>query len=467
MISSLQSRLLLAVGVVAIAAAGAVAYSARQSTRFEFERFRNLERVRQSDDVAVLLDRAASVLDGRCCTSETVDAAAAGLPLSHALLVFDAAGTLQVAAGAGIRTADVRASLANDLVTVDTRNAAGGIAGGFSISIRGGPAKAIRMADGAAATVHVVPLPRTDRDQPAAQFLGSIDRRLLAATAGVAALALLVTWGLARRIVGPIAELRDATKDLAAGNLSRRVSERGSDEVAGLARGFNTMAAELERQEALRRNLVHDVAHELRTPLTALRCRVETVLDGLAVDPGPALRQINEEVTHLSELVNDLEELARAEARDLPMTIAEVHVSDVCRSAVRMAGLEGDARLHLDLDDGLLARADAVRLRQIVLNLLTNADRHTPAGQRLTARAFGRGAEAVVEVHNTGSTLSAEDRAGVFDRFYRADPSRQRATGGRGLGLAIVKHLAEAQGGRAWVESDAGGVTFGVALPGN
>jgi len=106
-----------------------------------------------------------------------------------------------------------------------------------------------------------------------------------------------------------------------------------------------------------------------------------------------------------------------------------------------------------------------VRVRQILLNLLTNADRHTPAGSTIAISARAAGPEAGVTVCNTGSALSPEDCARVFDRFYRADPSRQRATGGSGLGLAIAKHLAEAQGGRVRVHSDANGVAFGLALP--
>ena len=456
MIASLQTRLLLAVGLLAVAAVAAVAFYARLSTRVEFQRFQDIQRV---------LDRTAGRLDGTCCTAELVDAAAATLTAGHALLVFDAAGDLKAAAGSGITPGTVRASFRGGLLKIDFTDHAPGMVAGTTIQFKGGPVRPIHLTDGAAATVHVVPIERPDHDQPAAQFLGSVDRRLLIVTVGVAMLALLITWGISRRIVGPIAELRNATRDLAAGQLSRRVSAQGSDEIGELARGFNHMASELERQETLRRNLVHDVAHELRTPLTALRCRVETILDGMVEDPAPALRQVNEEVLHLSQLVTDLEELAHAEARALTFAIADVNVADVCRSAVRVAGLDEDARMLLRLDDRVGACADAVRLRQIVLNLLANADRHTPANGTITLFVASDGTDAVVTVHNTGSSLTSDEQGRVFDRFYRADPARQRSTGGSGLGLAIVKQLAEAQGGRLSVASDASGVTFSVTLP--
>lgn len=465
MISSLQTRLLLAVGVLAVATVAAVGFAARRSTHQEFERFQSLERVRDAGGVETALERVARVLDGQCCDAGDMAHALPSVSPDQAVFVFDTRGALVAAGGAGVDMATHRASYADGVLTMNSMVVEPGTSSGVSLSIKGGPARFITLADGSSGSVHVVPLPRIDVDQPAAQFLGSVDRRLLFATAAVAALALLLTWAITRRIVGPIAELRNATRDLAGGQLSRRVEARGSDEVADLARAFNSMAGELERQQSLRRNLVHDVAHELRTPLTALRCRVEAIVDGMVADSGTSLRQVNEEVAHLSQLVSDLDELARAEARELTMAIADVGVADVCRSAVRMAGLEGDVRLVLELGESLRARGDAVRVRQILLNFLTNADRHTPAGSTIALTARVVGEQAVMTVSNTGSALSPEECAHVFDRFYRADPSRQRATGGSGLGLAIAKHLAEAQGGRVWAHGNAAGVTFGVALP--
>ena len=123
--------------------------------------------------------------------------------------------------------------------------------------------------------------PKMKAERPEAMFLGSVDRSLLLATILIAAIALLATWMLTRRIAGPIEELRGAARDLARGNLGRRVDTRGSDEIAELSRSFNAMAAELENLQTLRRNLVHDVVHELRTPLAALRCRIDSVTDGV------------------------------------------------------------------------------------------------------------------------------------------------------------------------------------------
>jgi two-component system sensor histidine kinase BaeS len=281
----------------------------------------------------------------------------------------------------------------------------------------------------------------------------------------VGALTIGVTFMITRRIVRPIGELSLAARDLAEGNLSRRVDTRGSDEIAALGQSFNAMASELERQQTMRRRLAHDVSHELRTPLTALQCRLETMIDGLATDPGRALADANEEVRHLSRLVDDLQEIALAEAGELALSMSDVSIAQVAASAARAAGLEADGRLSIEADERLAARADSMRVRQVLLNLLTNASRHTPAGGVIAIRASRAGADVVVEVANTGSTLAAEESIRIFDRFYRADPARQRVTGGTGLGLAIVKHLVEAQGGQVGAESSASGVVFRFTLP--
>lgn len=463
----LQTRLLLAVGAVVLAAAAAVAISARLGTRLAFDTFQNIERtevVRTQSTIGSLIQ----TLDHRCCDDASVAAARVDLIDDDTAFVFDADRRLVAAFGARGPLSGARATLDNDVLSIQTRQEGPATAAGIAIVLKGAPSGAITLANGAAATVHLVAMPGEDRVPPAQQFLGSVDRRLVWATLSVGALALVVTWAVARRIGRPIAELHRATQDLARGDFSRRVDAAGDDELGALAGAFNRMAAELERQQTMRRTLVRDVAHELRTPLTSLRCRLETVLDGLTDDPRPAVQQANEQVAHLSQLVADLEELARVEAGELAIVIQDVVLADVVRSSLRVAGLDNDPRVRVDLDasnERVTARGDAARLRQSVVNLLTNADRHTPPDGRITVRVVRRDRQALVEVHNTGSALTADEASHVFDRFYRADPARQRVTGGSGLGLAIVKHLSDAQNGSAWVTSDATGVTFSIGLP--
>ena len=466
MISSVQTRLLLAVGVVAIAAVIAVALSARQTTRMEFRRFQEHEEERSSMSRSTDSSGIAAILAGRCSDPGAVQEASSRLADQEVVIVVDERGRLIAKGGPGAANLrDLRVRMRDDELTVEAIREQRGAGETITLKFVGGGAPTVACGAGITARVHVFPIPSAGIVPPSAAFLGSVDRRLLIATTIVAALALGMTWVLARRIVGPIGELRLAARDLAGGQLSRRVTTRGSDEIAELGQSFNAMAAELERQETLRRQLVHDVAHELRTPLTALRCRLETIVDGLSTDPRQSVAGASDEVRHLSRLVDDLQELAAAEARELSLTLADVALTDVVLSAARAAALEPGERLRVAVDSSVRARADVVRVRQILVNLLTNADRHTPAGGTITVRGSCDDGQALVEVHNTGSSLEPDQLARVFERFYRADPARRRSTGGSGLGLAIVKHLVEAQGGRVWARSDESGVVFGFSLP--
>lgn len=462
---SLQSRLLFTVGALALAAVVAVALVARQGTRQEFRRLAELDVPLDQASGTAALPRVRALLDGRCCSDEALAAATRELRPNVALLVVDGAtGALLGSAGSALASASVTTSregstLAIDLVrtrdgareVVDLRMSAAGVS--------------LSMADGRTARLHLLPLPNSERDEKVDAILHSMDLRLVWATGLIGALALAATWAIARSSVRPLGALRAATRELALGRLAVRVPPRGSQEVVALARDFNQMADDLERQHLLRQQLLHDVAHEFRTPLTALQCRLETVIDGLAKDPSQAVRDLHDDVRHLGALVDDLQDVALAEAGELRLALADHIASDVVRPAVRASGLDADPRLQVDVPDSLHVWADQRRLRQVLVNLLSNAARHTPADGAIVVAASCADHETHVTVRNTGSHLTAEECVRVFDRFYRTDPARQRATGGAGLGLAIVKHLVEAHGGRVWAESGADDVTFAFSLP--
>jgi len=463
--TSLRTRLLVAVGLVVVASVATVSLAVRQSARREFLRFQETERHSAAAGHAATSEAVARELDGTCCSNESLARAAARLDVDGALFVFPVSGRPLVAsAGPGLHdTRDVSARYENKVLLLelsrpDSRGGVNRVTLQFATD--GLP---ITLADATLGIVFVVSVPL--HDVPAAQFLVALDLRLFWATILVGVLALAGTWFVARSAVRPIADLRAATIDLARGRFSRRVRTDGPEEVAALATSFNEMAAELERQQTLRQSLVHDVAHELRTPLTALQCRLEAAIDGLAADPAGSLNALHEQVRHLSKLVDDLQDLALAEARELRLQPEPMRVADLVTSAIRAASLERDQRVRLEIPDDLHMRADVVRTRQVLINLLTNAARHAPPGGRITIDARVEHGATVVNVRNTGSALHADQLQRLFDRFYRADPSRQRDTGGTGLGLAIVKHLVEAQGGRVWATSDGTGVTVGFALP--
>jgi signal transduction histidine kinase len=465
-IFSLRLRMMAAVGLLAIAAVAAVALAARQRTRSEFRRFRELEKISAYTNSETGSQRIAGLLEGRCCDPDALRSATAALTPQQVLVVTDSSGRVVAKSGKPLNiVGDFRFLRNSDFVSIEAaRHDCGGVVTGVSLRFEI-PGIPLRLTNGSTAYLYVFPFPNPKTEGPEALFLGSLDHSLLFATILIAALALLATWILTRRIAEPIEELRAAARDLAGGNLARRVVAPGSDEIAELGRSFNAMAATLEKAQGLRRNLVHDVVHELRTPLAALRCRIDSITDAVCRDPQKEIADADEEIDHLLRLVEDLHELALAEARELRLTLSEEQLLPIVESAARSAGFEGDPRFRMMMDRNLVISSDVVRLRQVMLNLLSNAARHTPNDGRITVSGSQRGAETVVDVHNTGSHLTAEEIAHIFDRFYRADPSRQRASGGTGLGLSIVKHLIEAQGGRVWSRSDHSGVSFAFALP--
>jgi signal transduction histidine kinase len=459
---SLQGRLLASVGVLALATVLGVGLAARQGARRELISFAAFERRGAREDLAgALRALAAAHPDG--LSAARLEAAAAHWAPGCAALLVDARGTLVAMAGEPLRGRTVRTRQAGPELIVTIEGDRGGLA--VTLRLRGGGLP-VRLAGGSPGALVPLLLRSPREERRAAQALGALDRRLLAVTAAAAACALLSTWVLARRILAPVRQLQSATRDLERGQLDRRVAATGPSEIADLGRSFNSMAAELQRQQQLRRDLVNDVAHELRAPLTAMVCRLEAVKDGLDLDPAATLAGFHDDALHLAGLVEDLQELALAEAGQLRLDRVPCALAEAAAAALRTTGLAGDPRVTLRLDPALHALADPLRLRQVLVNLLSNAARHTPVGGLIEIHGAEEEGEVRIEVGDTGRGLSPEQLARVFERFYRTDLARQRATGGSGLGLAIVKTLVEAQGGRVWARSTPGsGATFGFALP--
>jgi signal transduction histidine kinase len=301
-------------------------------------------------------------------------------------------------------------------------------------------------------------------------FLASINKMALfsAVVAGLAAI--LITLALSRRVVQPVTALTAAAQRMGRGDLSARVKVASDDEIGELARSFNSMADGLARQEKLRRNMVSDIAHELRTPLTNLRGYVEAARDGLLQPDRQWLESLYEEAVLLHRLVDDLQQLTLAEARELRLERAAVKISDLTQAAldsVRMAAEERGLTMLIDTPADLPAvYADAARIGQVLRNLLNNALDFTPQGGEVVVAARADGQWVNVEVRDNGRGIAPEHLPLVFERFYRVDASRARSTGGSGLGLTIVKNLVEAHGGRVWVSSTPNvGSTFGFSLP--
>ncbi|QDY76951.1 sensor histidine kinase [Streptomyces qinzhouensis] len=292
--------------------------------------------------------------------------------------------------------------------------------------------------------------------------------------AGVAALVLALTVGAsvlaATRLVRPLRALTSAAQLMKDGEATAPVPVRSDNEIGRLAAAFNDMAEHRIRLETQRREMIGDVAHELRTPLSTIRGWLEGAQDGVA-DLDPAfVSSLLEEAVQLQHIIDDLQDLAQADAGELRLSPAPVRIGELLAQVAAAHAPRAETagvRLAVTVPDGLPElSADPVRLRQAVGNLVSNAVRHTPGGGTVTLRARAAGTRLTVEVEDTGSGIPAEDLPYVFDRFWRADKSRNRRTGGSGLGLAIVRKLAEAHGGSASARSTAGeGSVFTLELP--
>jgi signal transduction histidine kinase len=301
-------------------------------------------------------------------------------------------------------------------------------------------------------------------------FLASANRTLLLVAVAAGLGAVLLILGLSRRILGPVEALTAAARRMAAGDLSQRVQITSQDEIGDLARAFNSMADGLARLEELRRQLVTDVAHELRTPLSNIRGYLEALRDGVVEPHRHVIDSLHEEAMLLNHLVDDLQDLSLAEAGQLrlePQPVALADVVDRAVGAVRPRAQAEGVALHVDLPEDLpLVDVDPRRIGQILRNLLDNGLTHTGPGGEIVVDAHPDDEWVEVGVRDTGAGIAVEDLPYIFERFYRADKSRSRATGGAGLGLAIAKQLVEAHGGRIEVQSEIGqGTQFTFTLP--
>jgi len=306
-------------------------------------------------------------------------------------------------------------------------------------------------------------------------FLEQINRTLFQAGLIAGLLAVVMGIIIARGLSAPLGRLAMAARRISHGELDQRVPVQGADEVADVAGAFNEMAVHLQESETLRRNLVADVAHELRTPLSVIQGNLQAILDDVYPMDKAEIAAIYDETLILNRLINDLRELAQAEAGQLSLNVQSTDLVPLIENgadAFAELSREKNVVLKVDIPKHLPAvPADPDRIRQVLHNLLSNALRHTPEGGTInvTANRIEQPDRIKVTVSDTGPGIPTEDLPHVFDRFWRADRSRSREHGGSGLGLAIARQLVEAHDGQIGVESDGisgQGSQFWFTLPG-
>ncbi|WP_287156198.1 ATP-binding protein [Chloroflexus sp.] len=303
------------------------------------------------------------------------------------------------------------------------------------------------------------------------QFQSVIQQALLISGFAALAAAVIVSLFVSRRIVEPIQTLSNVSRRLAQGFYRERTSIHADDEISQLAHSVNQLAEALDQTERRRLALLADVTHELRTPLATIGGYMEGLLDGVVSANPATFNLILRETRRLQRLIEDLELLSRVEAGQLPVVARAIDLRPVLEAQLaQFEPLFSSNQVTLQLDaPAQLPQvwADPDRVAQVLVNILANAYRYTPAGGTVTVQVTTDDHEVRVAVIDTGIGIAAEHLPHVFERFYRVDKSRARNSGGSGIGLAIARHLIYAQGGEIWAESDGigKGARFIFTLP--
>jgi signal transduction histidine kinase len=316
--------------------------------------------------------------------------------------------------------------------------------------------------------------------QMSSEMTGSLDHALAATLVPALAIAvaaallasLAVSWFVTRRLTQPVTQMAAVAGRIAGGDYTARVpASRLGVEFATLDHAFNRMATVLQDTERRRQELLADLAHELRTPIATVDSFLEGIEDGVVPASTDTWQTLRAQTSRMLRLVDDVNRVSRAEERSVDLRPQPVRVAAIVDEATRAAGpafADKEVTLRVEADRAAPAvRADPDRLREILDNLLGNALRHTPPGGTVTVTVAARPREVDILVTDTGEGITAEHLPRLFDRFYRADPSRSRDSGGSGIGLTIARALARAHGGSLRVASDGPGrgATFTLTLP--
>ncbi|MDP4097980.1 HAMP domain-containing histidine kinase [Paenibacillus sp. P96] len=281
-------------------------------------------------------------------------------------------------------------------------------------------------------------------------------------------LALIIGVYFAKRISRPLVRMKQAAEWISRGNLDVRVGTEGKDEIAELGASLNQLSEQLQRQQSLRMSMSQDIAHELRTPLTTLKSHMRALEDGIWEPTPDRIHSCLEEVERLIQLVSELEELNVMDSPEFQLSCKEEPLRTIVVKAAGLmeaAFMEKQVQLQYEDVSEIKLLMDVDRMKQILVNLLTNALHHTPAGGTVSIRERREKGAVCLVISDTGPGISAKDLPYIFERFYRGDKSRTRQTGGSGMGLAIVKKLVEAHGGEVWAQSDHEGARFYIRLP--
>lgn len=300
-------------------------------------------------------------------------------------------------------------------------------------------------------------------------FLTAVHHYLIWATVLALGLAFVLSYLLTRRVLQPLSQMASVTRQIAAGNYADRVDVVTRDEVGELGADFNRMADSLGQIESLRKNMVADVAHDLRTPLTNLRGYLEALNDGVLPPSRETYQVLLGEIMHLVRLVENLQQLAKADVAKAYLNKQRFELTGAIQQMLELYRLNFQAK-DISINATFAAGtervvADRDRILQVLRNLIENGLKFTDKGGTVTVQTELLPDAIKVLVANTGTPIPPDDLPYIFERFYKADPSRSIERGGAGIGLSIVKELVEAHGGQVGAESAGGKTSIWFTLP--
>src|SRR5262245_26842845 len=470
---SLKRRIIVTIGALVWPALALVGFLATEVSRREFARLvlvvpsdaalRAEQATQLADTITAALERGNPDIGPRDRISSLLGRSAGALGQGLVVLVTGVDGSLIAAYPAGRVRID--GSGPDGTFPVDGTATSGTRTSRWRLHVPEGGALVRDRTGDPMAHVYVLEDPDV-RLRRQAEFTTSISSGIIVAVVLAGALSMAVAAALATRIVRPVEELTSSAVRFGAGDLTVRSHESGRDEIGQLTRSFNEMADRLVEAEQIRRSMLTDIAHELRTPLTNVRCQLEAVQDRLLFPTAETIGSLTDEVLSLMRVIDDLQDLALAEAGRLRLQIEPCDLAIELQSLGRASERPDGPLIDVQVGSPLMARVDPKRFRQIVRNLIANAVAALPPAGHVTVSAAAAGENVRIQVLDDGPGVPPEHLPRVFDRYYRVIDRGSRS-GGTGLGLAIVKRLVELHGGTITAGArPEGGTVFSVTLPG-
>jgi signal transduction histidine kinase len=465
---SLALRLGLIVAAIILISFVGLQWVVYRSTSIAFLEIEQLGHAEDSESsrtrrIAAALQNAVAI-GGVAATREVADSPGrAGLLAGDAFMVLDAelavvASTEPALVGERARRAEGTADLSIDVV----RNADRGVQ---SFSLAGLVAQPLSSTDAGPGATFVV-LPSRADPTIGDRFAAGVWRSAALGLIAIMALSILVTMVVMRRSLAPIDRLTAAARLLQKGEIPPPLGRQGSKEFGELFDAFDSATAAIARTDDLRKRFISDTAHELRTPVTNLKVQLEALDAGLVLADEKFMASLRADTQLLEGLVEDFQQLAIADAGRLRLNLQDLPLDEALESMLEPLAECSGAVLRLSAPTGLSVRADEQRLRQVLVNLFENALRHRPSGLVISLSATRQGDTVNLLFADNGPGIDPDDRPHVFERFYRAEKSRSRATGGAGLGLAIARGMVQAMGGAIdLVDAAEAGACFAIRLP--